>query len=145
MFYPARVFTPAEEAEIVAAIRSFERRTSGELRVHVEHRLRRPAVHEAVRVFDALGMAHTQERNGVLVLLAPAQRAFAVYGDIGIDAATPDDFWESTCALMRPHFAAGEFVAGLVAGIAHAGEALARHFPRRDDDVNELPDEISYG
>lgn len=144
MFYPAHVFKPAEEAAIVEAIRRFELRTSGEIRVHVEHRLRRPPVDEAVRVFGALGMQHTAERNGVLFLLAPGQRSFAVYGDTGIDAKTPHDFWEETIAVMRPHLAAGDFVQGLVAGIERAGEAMATHFPYREGDVNELPDDISY-
>lgn len=144
MFYPRFIFDEEQEARIVAAIRAFERRTSGEIRVHVEHKLRRPPVDEAARVFEALGMAETRERNGVLILLAPGQRAFAIVGDRGIDAVTADDFWDGASAAMRPHFAAGDYVAGLEAGIRIAGEALAEHFPYRDDDVNELPDDISY-
>ena len=144
MDYPRTVFSQAEEAEVLAAIRALERRTSGEIRIHVEHRLRRPPLDEAKRVFAALGMHRTAERNGVLILLAPGQRAFAIFGDEGIDAVTDEDFWESTARAMRPHFARGAYVAGLVAGIREAGEALAAHFPYRDDDVNELPDDISY-
>ena len=145
MDYPSSVFPPDEERTIIEAIKRFELQTSGELRVHVEHLLRRPPVDEAARVFEALGMHHTAERNGVLILLAPQQRSFAICGDIGIDEVTPADFWDSTCAAMRPHFAEGRYVDGLVAGIEIAGRALAEHFPRRADDVNELPDDISYG
>lgn len=145
MFYPQRIFTSAQEEEIVAAIRSFERRTSGEMRVHVEHRLRRPPFDEAVRVFEALEMQHTQARNGVLILLAPDQKAFSIFGDVGINEVTSDTFWEETCAAMKPFFAKGEYVQGLITGIAIAGEALAEHFPWQEGDVNELPDEISYG
>jgi len=145
MFYPQRVFTPEQEAEIIAEIRKFERRTSGEMRVHVEHRLRRPPLDEAKIVFSALRMHHTQARNGVLILLAPAQRSFAIFGDVGIDAKTPANFWESTTELMRPFFAKGDFVAGIVAGIDAAGDALSTYFPWQEGDINELPDEISYG
>ena len=144
MFYPTQVFTPEQEAAILTAIRAFERRTSGEIRVHIEHRLRRPPMDEAVRVFHALGMQHTAQRNGVLLLLAPAQRSFAIYGDTGINARTVKGFWDEAARAMQPHFAKGDFVAGLVAGIAIAGEALAAHFPWQEGDVNELPDEISY-
>lgn len=145
MFYPERIFSKEEEATIVAAIQAFELRTRAELRVHVENRLRRPALDEAISVFSALKMNQTQERNGVLILLAPEQRSFAVFGDIGIDEVTPADFWEETCARMRPHFANGKFVEGVLAGIEHAGLALEHYFPKREGDINELPDEISYG
>lgn len=144
MFYPKHAFDQTEEAAIVNAIRAFELRTSGEIRVHVEHKLRRPPVDEAARVFERLGMTETRDRNGVLILLAPGQKAFAIVGDSGIDAVTPPDFWESTSATMRPYFAKAEYVAGLVEGIRMAGEALATHFPYREDDTNELPDDISY-
>jgi uncharacterized membrane protein len=33
---------------------------------------------------------------------------------------------------------------GLAEGIILAGEQLKTHFPRQSDDVNELPDEISF-
>ncbi len=145
MFYPERIFSDEQEALIVAAIRAFERKTSAEMRVHVEHRLRRPPLDEAVAVFAALNMHRTELRNGVLFLLAPGQHSFAIYGDIGINARVPADFWESTRNLMQPYFAAGDFTAGLIAGIGAAGEALTSHFPWREDDINELPDDISYG
>ena len=31
---------------------------------------------------------------------------------------------------------------GLVAGIADVGAVLAEHFPRHENDVNELPDRL---
>lgn len=144
MFYPPKVFTADQEALIVEAIRAFERRTSGEMRVHIESRLRRPPLDEALRVFFALGMQHTAQRNGVLLLLAPGQRTFAIYGDEGIDAVTDEYFWDAAASSMKPHFAIGHYVEGLLAGISIAGEALAAHFPWREGDINELPDTISY-
>ena len=37
-------------------------------------------------------------------------------------------------------FRAGRFEAGVLAGIAAVSRHLETHFPRRGDDVNELPD-----
>jgi len=31
---------------------------------------------------------------------------------------------------------------GIAAAVKEIGALLARHFPRRDDDVNELPDDV---
>ena len=145
MFYPERIFSGEEEATIVAAIQAFELRTRAELRVHVENRLRRPALDEAISVFSALKMHQTQERNGVLIFLAPEQRAFAVFGDIGINEVTPDNFWDDTCNRMKPFFSQGKFLEGVLEGIEHAGKALEHFFPLRDGDINELPNDISYG
>ena len=70
---------------------------------------------------------------------------FAILGDAGINAVTPDDFWDNIKEKMLGHFTEGAFAAGLSEGILMAGEALRSHFPYQDDDVNELSDEISFG
>jgi len=36
-------------------------------------------------------------------------------------------------------------VQGFVLGIEKVGEKLKEFFPYQEDDINELPDEISYG
>ena len=37
---------------------------------------------------------------------------------------------------------AGHHAAGLVGAIGQVGAVLAEHFPRADDDINELPDRL---
>ncbi|MFO1487863.1 MAG: hypothetical protein U1F65_05240 [Verrucomicrobiota bacterium] len=43
---------------------------------------------------------------------------------------------------MTGYFKRGDFTDGLVHGVSKAGELLARHFPRRPNDRNELPDAV---
>jgi len=140
---PATFLTPGEEARVLDAIRRFENRTSGEIRVHLAGYVRGDVLDAARRAFEELGMTATAERNGVLFFVATHSRRFAVVGDAGIDARVPDGFWDEIVNRVREAFAAGRFGEGLVAGIERAGEKLAEHFPRRPDDVNELPDQIS--
>jgi uncharacterized membrane protein len=134
-----------DDERIVAAIRAAEARSRGEIRVHVAEGPVKDARRAAEADFARLGMAGTAERNGVLILVAPESRSFALVGDRGIDERCPPGFWEELAAGMAGEFRVGRFTDGIVAAVARVGDELARHFPRRpgDDDRNELPDGVS--
>lgn len=140
---PATFLTPEEEARVVAEVREFEQRTSGEIRVHLEGGAV-PDVDAAARAaFERLGMTATRERNGVLFFIAVQEHRFAVLGDAGIDARVPPGFWGDVSRGLAAAFRARDFAGGLVRAIDAAGEQLAAFFPPRADDVDELSDEIS--
>jgi uncharacterized membrane protein len=140
------LFSDEQTARIVDAIQDAERGTSGEVRVHIERTCPKPDVLERAReVFAMLGMHRTEQHNGVLFYLAVDDHKFAVIGDSGIHAAVPAHFWEDTRDVLREHFRAGQFTEGLCQGIARAGQHLKAAFPFHNDDINELPDDISFG
>ncbi len=139
-----KFFNPEEEERIIDAIRQAEDKTTGEIRVHLEDNLKREAVRQAVLVFRQLNMHKTKARNGVLILLAPEQKQFAIIGDQGINEVVPDDFWAEERNLMQDHFRQGAFCEGLCLAIEQVGEKLKVHFPGEPGNENELPDEISY-
>lgn len=133
----------AAQDRLVQAIQAAERDTSGEIRVHLQRRLKGDVFAAARQRFEELGMTATAERNGVLFYVVTDDRQFAVLGDSGIDAKVPAGFWTAIADAMTTHFRNHDLVAGLEAGIARAGRALGEHFPRHQDDRNELSDEIS--
>lgn len=90
-------------------------------------------------------MTETKDRNGVLFHVSPKDHNFTIIGDIGIDAVTPDDFWDDIKEVVLKKFRKGQFAKGLKKGIKKTGKALKKYFPYEDDDKNELPDEISWG
>jgi uncharacterized membrane protein len=139
-----RLLSEQDEARVLAAIREAEARTSGEICVHVERRCAGSAIGTAGRWFRRLGMEATAGRNGILFYVAVDDREFAIVGGAGIHAKVGDAFWEALRDAMRDDFAKGDPAAGLIRAIGEAGSRLAEHFPRRADDANELPDEISY-
>lgn len=135
-----------DENEIVEAIRTAEKSTSGEIRIHLEKTAGSQDIFErAMEVFHQLKMDNTKEENGVLIYVATEDRNFVIYGDKGINDKVEDDFWESTKDVILNHFKKGDFKQGLVDGILMAGEQLKRHFPWQEDDENELSDQISRG
>jgi uncharacterized membrane protein len=137
-------FTKEQQAQILAAVKEAENETSGEVRVHIETNCDEEVLDRAAWVFKKLGMDDTAERNGVLFYLAVDDRKFAVIGDSGINAKVPEGFWDDVKELLLRNFREGKFTEGLSAGIILAGTHLKKHFPHKLDDVNELPDEISF-
>jgi uncharacterized membrane protein len=137
-------FTKEQQAQILASVREAELETSGEIRVHIETSLKGDLLDRAAWLFRKLGMDKTAERNGVLFYLAVKDKKFAIIGDGGINAKVPAGFWDDISDLLRKNFIEGKFTEGLSEGILLAGEHLKKHFPHRLDDVNELPDEISF-
>ncbi len=142
--FVGRLLSEQDEERVIATIRAAERRTSGEIRVHVERRCAGDAIGAARRWFHRLGMAATADHNGILFYVAVEDRRFAIVGDSGIHAKVGDAFWNALRDAMSDAFAKGDSATGLNHAIEEAGSRLAEHFPRRGDDRNELPDKISY-
>jgi len=124
---------------IVAAIAAAERKSSGEIRVHVTQRKPENIEERARARFELLGMTKTAERNGVLLYIAPRARRFQILGDVGIHERCGPDFWKEVAGEIEEHFRKGEFTEGIVRAVDHVGEVLARHFPRSEKDKDELP------
>jgi uncharacterized membrane protein len=130
---------------IDAAIKAFENQTSGELVVSFQMVCRGDAYKEGRRVFNRLKLYKTRERNAVLVVIFLNSYKFAVLGDKGIDEKVPTGFWDDTVSTMAEHFKEGRYHEGLVEGIQLLGGQLAEHFPYRQDDVDELSDDVRFG
>ncbi|MEX1189315.1 MAG: TPM domain-containing protein [Bacteroidia bacterium] len=134
-----------EEEKIVAAIGQAEKLTSGEIRVHIESVCKGDPLDRGANVFFDLKMNETRDRNGVLIYIALKDRKLAILGDSGINKVVPDGFWDQTSKLMVDHFKREEFARGIEQAVLMAGEHLQKYFPLKDDDTNELSNEISKG
>ena len=141
------LFSPAEQEQIVSAIQSAEKCTSGEIRVYVESHCRYvDAMDRDTQIFAALGMEKTAARNGVLVYVALKDRQLAIYGDRGIHQKVGDAFWNQQVKDILAHFNRANYAGGIAAVVAAIGKALDQHFPYDGGtDVNELPDDIVFG
>ena len=144
--YIRSILTEKQEQTLVDAITAAELLTSGELRIHLEKSTgRRGAQVRAKSLFGALKMHKTAEKNGVLFYLAVEDKKLAIWAGEGINARVPIDFWKEIVDLIISEFKQGHFSEGLIAGVEKAGNALGEFFPRQEDDVDELSNEISKG
>ena len=134
-----------EHDRIVKAIAAAETKTSGEIRVFIQHGELDDVVAAAGDQFQKLGMTGTRERNAVLIFVAPRAQKFAVVGDEGIHQRCGDKFWQELVEAIGAHFQREDFTSAIVQAIEVSGERLAEHFPRTPDDRNELPNRVEEG
>ena len=143
----ARALPRAAMDAIEQAIAKGELQHRGEIRFAAEAALEGAALfagqsarERAVEVFSLLRVWDTEENNGALIYLLLADRDFEIVADRGINANVTSAEWEQICRRMESHFSTGQFEQGIVAGIAEVSRLLARYYPPRPGDRNELPD-----
>lgn len=140
--HPKKYLSPDETARVEQAIADAERRTSAELKLVLVRHCWRDIRDRAADVFRRHDLHRTREHNAVLILLVTSNREFLIYGDRGINGKVgPDYWWDVRDAMLAP-FGEDRIGDGLCGGISMIADKLATHFPVREDDVNELPDEV---
>src|ERR1043165_9250780 len=85
LFRRKPILDKATQDKIVAAIREAESKTSGEIRVFIEHHCTyMDAMDRAKEIFYNLGMEKTVAGNAIIIYVAFTDRQFALYGDTTI-------------------------------------------------------------
>jgi len=77
--------------------------------------------------------------------VAIEDRKLAVLGDQGIHDRLGQTYWDRLVQDILAHFRDERPRDGLLHAVGEVGAALRQHFPRRSDDDNELPDQLSIG
>jgi uncharacterized membrane protein len=147
LFKKKEYFSADEKAQIVAAIRSAEKETSGEVRVYVEGK--NPyvdAIDRAAEIFYRLKMQNTDHRNAVLLYVAMKHHEVALFADEGIYQKTGAEYWNNAVKNMIAKFSKDDIPGGIEECVRQVGNTLKEQFPYiPTEDKNELPDEIVFG
>ena len=135
-------FSEQDIAQITETVEKAEKNTSGEICVRIveycEPQVHGNAYKQAQVEFERLGMAHTKDKTGVLVLIITKAKKFAIIGDLGIHEKLPPDYWQQMSSFLTLHFEEGKFADGVCKVVEEIGRQLADHFPRKSDDTDEL-------
>lgn len=142
---PEDFLTADQQKTVVDAVRIAEKGTSGEIRIHIDGECSGDPVKRAEEIFNKLHMNRTKLRNGVLIYVACNSKVFAIIGDKGIDRVVPEHFWKEVIEVMSEEFRNGRFAKGITKAVIMTGEKLRDFFPYQNDDLNEQPDDISFG
>lgn len=140
--FPAPALQAVEEA-----VAASETTHAGELRFVVKGSLDgvpllrgQTARERAIELFAQLHVWDTEHNTGVLIYVLLADRRVEIVADRGIHARAGAKAWSEICRGMEAHFGAGDFGRGAVHGVEAVTQLLARHFPLKPGDRNELPD-----
>ena len=105
--------------------------------------LRRAAAHRvAMEQFMIRGVAHKNERTGVLIFVSLAERYARIIADEGIAARVPQTEWQRAIDALIASVTNGRIADGFIAAIDVCGNVLATNFPRSETSRDELPDRI---
>lgn len=105
--------------------------------------VRRGRVREAaLQQFLAHGVHVTRERTGVLIFAALDEHQVELIADEAIHAKVDEKAWAQAVDALTRELRADRPVEGFSAAVALCGQVLARHFPPRPDNPNELPDHL---
>lgn len=96
----------------------------------------------AVSLFKVGAERRTHGRTGVLIYLSMQEHRAEIVADEPIAAKVSAEVWGEAMADMLAEIRQGNFAEGMAAGVRDVGLVLAEHFPRGDDDQNELPDRL---
>lgn len=96
----------------------------------------------AVRAFHISTDQRTTGRTGVLIYLSMREHRAEIVADVAIAAKVDPQVWGSAMAAMLEHVKDRRIAQGMARAVDAVGDILAPHFPRADDDINELPDRL---
>ena len=101
------------------------------------------AVHRlALASFSEHGLHYTREHTGILILVSLLEHRVEVLADRGINAKVERDTWQEIVGILTMGIKSGKAADAFCKAIEHCGEILATHFPRAEDDKNELPNRL---
>ncbi|WP_170004038.1 TPM domain-containing protein [Pseudopontixanthobacter vadosimaris] len=96
----------------------------------------------AITLFRVGAERRTHGRTGIMIYLSMDEHRAEIVADRSIAEQVADHVWGDAMAAMLVELKEGNIASGMVAAVERVGAVLAEHFPRAEDDVNELPDRL---
>ncbi|KQS03943.1 hypothetical protein ASG11_06515 [Sphingomonas sp. Leaf357] len=96
----------------------------------------------ALDLFRTSAEKRTIGATGVLIYLSLDEHRAELIADAGIHAKVAPETWGAAMAALIAAVKDGRPGDGMAEAVAQVGIVLAEHFPRADDDRNELPDRL---
>jgi putative membrane protein len=96
----------------------------------------------ALTCFRVGAESRTTGHTGILIYVSLAERRAEIIADQAIASKVAPEVWGDAMAALLSGIRSGAAGDGMVGAVELVGQVLAQHFPRADDDANELPDRL---
>ncbi len=96
----------------------------------------------AIALFKVGAERRTHGRTGILIYLSMREHRAEILADEAIASKVPPETWGEAMAAMLVQIKDGRVADGMIAAVERVGAVLAEHFPRAENDTNELPDRL---
>jgi putative membrane protein len=97
---------------------------------------------EAIKHFKVGAERRTAGATGVLIYLSMREHRAEIVADDSIAEKVDAEVWGEAMGDMLVRIRKGQIAEGMAAGVRDVGFVLSQHFPRGEDDENELPDRL---
>ncbi|MFO7445772.1 MAG: TPM domain-containing protein [Ignavibacteriaceae bacterium] len=138
-----------EMLRISNKIKEHEKNTSGEICVSIKegktfNEKKKDLKQLAEEEFFRRNIDKTKDKTGILIFILLKEKKFYILADSGINEKVSPETWDSIKDKMQVMFSDGKFAKGIIYSIEEVGIILARHFPIKAGDINELSNKINF-
>lgn len=96
----------------------------------------------AIAFFKVGAERRTHGRTGIMIYLSMREHRAEIVADQAIAGRVDAEVWGHAMESMLGEIKQGRVADGMIAAVEEVGKVLAEHFPRAQDDQNELPDRL---
>ncbi len=96
----------------------------------------------ALRYFIESGVCYTKEQTGILIFISLLEHRVEMIADKGISQKIDADKWNGIVAYIIEGIKKDKVAEHLSNAVSECGDLLAKHFPIKKDDINELTDDV---
>jgi putative membrane protein len=97
---------------------------------------------KALEVFFEHNVSQTVDRTGILILVSTLEHKIEVLADCGINSKVDENYWNDIVKKLIIDIKNKQFIPGICKAIEDCGKKLEENFPRKENDTNEIKDEL---
>jgi len=141
-----KILSKEDLEKISSKIKTAEENTSAEIVVSIKNNI--PFVFDnninkfALSLFKFYKIYKTENRTGILILFVIKNKQFYILGDEGIYKKVDQKVWDDLSVSISKEINEKNLLEGIMKSIELTSILVDYHFPKNENDVNEISNEV---